>query len=93
MQVKRERERESLEIIVCLTKNAITGAGADFHVDHELCKNHCASPPTRINKTYLGQPGSRQKQTEAHQGVPSYLKIRKKKRNEHRKPEEQKKHY
>lgn len=82
---ERERERENLEITVCLTKNAITCAGADFHMDHNLCKNHCASPPTGKNKTHLGQPGSIQKQTVAHQGFPFYLKIRKTKGNEHRK--------
>lgn len=35
------------------------------------------------NKTYLGQPGSKQKQTLARQGFPSHLKIEKK--NKHTK--------
>ena len=43
------------------------------------------APQLEKNKTYLGQPGSIQKQTVAHQGFPFYLKIRKTKGNEHRK--------
>lgn len=59
----KKRERENLEITVCLTKNAITGAGADFHVDHKLCKNHCASPPNwkKIKPTLANQEAYKSK--------------------------------
>ena len=50
------------------------------------------APQLEKNKTYLGQPGSIQKQTVAHQGLPFYLKIKKKRKEMSiEKPQEQKK--